>query len=126
VAEGSDRERVAFDRALMARIAAGDQTAFAGVAREQAPRLLRFVRSLLADSPAEAEEIVQEALLRLWRQAADWRPQGRISTWLHQVTYRLSIDSLRRSIRRWRSIRWRPNWKMPGRCRRRVSSRSTT
>ena len=96
VAEGPDREGIALDRALMARIAAGSEAAFAALAGEETPRLLRFARSLLAESPAEAEEIVQEALLRLWRQAAAWKPEGRVSTWLHQVAYRLAIDAVRR------------------------------
>ena len=93
---GQDRERIRADQSLMAAIADGDDTAFALVVGEASPRLLRFARSMLAASPAEAEEIVQEALLRLWQQAESWQPQGRISTWLHQVTYRLCIDSLRR------------------------------
>jgi RNA polymerase sigma-70 factor, ECF subfamily len=92
----SDSERIRLDQALMARIAAGDRDAFAGVARAYAPRLVRLARSILTASPAEAEEAVQEALLRLWRDAAKWQPVGRISTWLHQVTYRLCIDTLRR------------------------------
>jgi len=96
VAEDPESERVRIDEALMARVAAGDDAAFAVLVDDLAPRLLRFARSMLAESPAEAEEVVQEALLRLWQQAAKWQPHGRVSTWLHQVTYRLSIDSLRR------------------------------
>jgi RNA polymerase sigma-70 factor (ECF subfamily) len=45
---------------------------------------------------AEAEEVVQEALLRLWKQAATWEPNARIGTFLHQVAYRIAIDRLRR------------------------------
>jgi RNA polymerase sigma-70 factor, ECF subfamily len=96
VAEGAEQERIRLDQALMARIAAGDQSAFVTVAAAETPRLLRFAFSLLPDSPAEAEEIVQEALFRLWRQADGWRPRAKVATWLHQVVYRLAIDSLRR------------------------------
>ena len=39
---------------------------------------------------------MQEALIRLWQQAETWQPDGRISTWLHRVTYRLAIDVIRR------------------------------
>jgi RNA polymerase sigma-70 factor (ECF subfamily) len=92
----SDREQVLRDDALMQRIADGDRGAFAVVVGELSPRLLRFCRSVLTANPAEAEEVVQEALLRLWQQAGRWQPNGRISTWLHQVAYRLSIDSIRR------------------------------
>lgn len=91
-----DSERIRRDQALMAAVAAGDGTAFAALVKDHAPRLLRLTRSMLRTSPAEAEEIVQEALLRLWRQSTKWQPNGQVSTWLHQVAYRLAIDALRR------------------------------
>ncbi len=97
------QNRILADQALMVAIAGGDETAFARLIGELSPRLLRFARSMLAANPAEAEEVVQEALLRLWRQADTWQPNARVSTWLHQVTYRLCIDSLRRQ-RRWVAI----------------------
>ena len=94
--DARDRERIRADQNLMAAIAAGDTRAFARVVAEVSPQVLRFARSILVSSPGEAEEVLQEALLRLWQQAEDWQPQGRISTWLHRVTYRLCIDCLRR------------------------------
>jgi|SRR5581483_8827057 len=96
VAQGPDRERIRLDGELMARIAEGDQAAFAILVANETPRLLRLTRSLLSARPAEAEEIVQEALIRLWREAEAWRPDGKVATWLHRVAYRLSIDALRR------------------------------
>jgi RNA polymerase sigma-70 factor (ECF subfamily) len=87
--------RIHADQATMAAIAAGDDRAFARLAADETPKLLRFATTLLAGT-AEAEEVVQEALLRLWRQADSWQATGRVSTWLHQVTYRLSIDIIRR------------------------------
>jgi RNA polymerase sigma-70 factor (ECF subfamily) len=80
----------------MAAVAAGDDAAFARLVGLETPRLLRFARSILTASPAEAEEVVQEALVRLWQNAEAWQPNGRVSTWLHQVVYRLCIDSIRR------------------------------
>lgn len=91
-----DSERIRQDHALMAAVAAGDGRAFAALVKDHTPRLLRLTRSMLRTSPAEAEEIVQEALLRLWRQSAKWQPNGQVSTWLHQVAYRLAVDTLRR------------------------------
>ncbi len=91
-----DHERIRADQAKMAAIANGDEAAFARVVRDVAPVLLRFARATLTTSPAEAEEVVQEALVRLWQQAGSWQPEGRIATWLHRVAYRLCIDRLRR------------------------------
>ncbi len=96
VARADGPEGIRRDQGLMAAIAAGDEAAFATLVGEESPRLLRFARSLLAANPAEAEEVVQEALLRLWQQAETWEPNGRVSTWLHQVAYRLCIDNIRR------------------------------
>jgi RNA polymerase sigma-70 factor (ECF subfamily) len=94
-----DRERIRADHGLMAAIASGDETAFARLVGEQSPPLLRFTRTLLTAGTAEAEEIVQETFLRLWQQAGTWQPNGRVATWLHQVAYRLCIDTLRRRRR---------------------------
>jgi RNA polymerase sigma-70 factor (ECF subfamily) len=91
-----DRRTIAADRDLMVAIAAGDEAAFGRLVGAETPRLLRFARSILTAAPAEAEEVVQEALIRLWQYAGDWQPNGRVSTWLHQVVYRLCIDSNRR------------------------------
>lgn len=79
----------------MDAIAAGDEGAFARLVAGEAPRLLRFLSGLLGNV-AEAEEITQESLLRLWRQAPDWRPVARIGTWLHHIAYRQGIDLLRK------------------------------
>jgi RNA polymerase sigma-70 factor (ECF subfamily) len=91
-----DRAGIHADQELMAAIAEGDEAVFERLVRGLAPVLLRFARATLAASPAEAEEVVQEALIRLWQQAASWQPDGRISAWAYRVTYRLCIDRLRR------------------------------
>jgi RNA polymerase sigma-70 factor (ECF subfamily) len=91
-----ERPAIVADRDLMAAVASGDDAAFARLVGAETPRLLRFARSILTASPAEAEEVVQEALIRLWQYAGDWQPNGRVSTWLHQVVYRLCIDNIRR------------------------------
>ena len=91
-----DRGGIIADHALMAAVADGDGQAFERLVAAETPKLLRFARTLLTASPAEAEEVVQEALLRLWKMAPDWQPNARVGTWLHQVVYRLSIDNIRR------------------------------
>lgn len=91
-----DGDGIARDQARLARVAAGDEAAFAAIVGDETPRLLWFVASILGSGQPEAEEIVQEAMIRLWQQAETWQPDGRISTWLHRVAYRLAIDVLRR------------------------------
>lgn len=89
-----DRQRILADAALMGAIAGGDSAAFARLMRDLGPRLLRLAAPMLGDG-AEAEDVLQEAFLRLWRAAPDWRPSARIGTWLHTVVYRLALDRLR-------------------------------
>ncbi|WP_246429646.1 sigma-70 family RNA polymerase sigma factor [Prosthecomicrobium pneumaticum] len=93
--ESRNRAAIEADHALMQEVAAGDRGAFARLMAIEAPRLTRFAAATLTDL-AEAEEVVQEALVRLWQQAEAWQPNARLATWLHQVAYRLCIDRLRR------------------------------
>jgi RNA polymerase sigma-70 factor (ECF subfamily) len=76
-------------------IAEGDSAAFQRLIDREAPRLLRFARSLLG-SVEEAEDTVQDTFIRLWENAAKWTPEARVGTWLHRVCYNRAIDMLRR------------------------------
>ncbi len=79
----------------MARIAGGDAVAFSELVDTRLERVLAVARRMLGSS-AEAEDVSQEALLRLWRQAEKWDGgRAQISTWLYRVTVNLCIDRLR-------------------------------
>jgi len=85
------------DAELLAAYAAGDTAAARTLIEAQTPRLLALARRMLG-SEAEAEEVVQEAMLRLWRNAGNWRAgEARVSTWLYTVTRNLATDRLRRA-----------------------------
>ncbi len=81
--------------AEMRAIAAGDSAAFRRLIDRESPRLLRFALGMLG-SLEEAEDVVQEALVSLWENAAGWTPDARIGTWLYRVCYNRAIDRLRR------------------------------
>lgn len=84
------------DAALMGRIAGGDDTALRLLAERHTRRILRVAQKMLG-SPADADEIAQEALLRIWTHAGDWRPaRGAVTTWIYTIVYRLCLDRLRR------------------------------
>lgn len=85
------------DAALLARYARGDAGAARLLAERHGPVLLAYARRLLGGDTAEAEDVVQEAMLRLWRIAPDWQPgRARAGTWLYRVVSNLCIDRLRR------------------------------
>ena len=90
------RDSGSSDDAAMARIAGRDALAFARVVEAQLGLLHRVAYRMLGDA-AEAEDVAQEALLRLWASAERWRPgQAGIAAWLTRVAVNLCLDRLRR------------------------------
>ncbi|PTE13532.1 RNA polymerase subunit sigma [Fuscovulum blasticum DSM 2131] len=84
------------DEALLALYAAGDPVAARTLTLRLAPRVLGFAARLLGGDRAEAEDVTQEALLRLWRAAPGWRAgEAKVSTWLYRVVSNLATDRLR-------------------------------
>jgi len=78
------------------RIADGDPAASRALVARKLPRILGLAQRMLGDK-TEAEDVAQEAFLRVWRQAPKWRPgQARFDTWLHRVSLNLCYDRLRR------------------------------
>jgi len=85
------------DEALLVLYANGDPWAARALTLRLTPRLLGFAAWMLADR-TEAEDVTQEAMLRLWRMAPGWQQGGaRVSTWLYRVASNLCLDRLRKS-----------------------------
>lgn len=83
------------DAALVRAVAAGDRDAVAAIWDRFAPVLLGLARRVL-DDPADAEEVVQEVFVHLWKQAGRYDPsRSSVSTWLALVTRSRAIDRLR-------------------------------
>ena len=81
--------------ALLRRSATGDQQAFAALYDATSSRAyglaVRVVRN-----PAQAEEVVQEAYLEVWRTAARFDPaQGSAVSWLLTMVHRRAVDRVR-------------------------------
>ncbi|MBC7677058.1 MAG: RNA polymerase sigma factor [Rhodoferax sp.] len=88
------------DEALLVLYANGDSSGARLLTLRLVPRILGYAARLLNDR-AEAEDVAQEAMLRLWRVAPDWRQgEAKISTWLYRVTTNLCTDRLRLRMRR--------------------------
>jgi len=88
------------DEALMALTAARDERAFRLLMERHMARAIRLAERVVR-SPAEADEIGQDAFLRVWTGAASFDPRlGRFSTWLHRIVVNLALDRLRRPVHR--------------------------
>ena len=90
-----DEQRVR-DGILVARYSEGDPSAARELTVRHAPRILRMATHMLGNA-AEAEEVTQETMLRLWITAPDWQPgRATVSTWVWKVASNLCTDILRR------------------------------
>lgn len=84
------------DDVLLATYSEGAPTAARLLMDRHASRLMSFAVRMLGDRH-EAEDVVQEAMLRLWKIAPDWEPgRAQVSTWLYRVASNLCTDRLRK------------------------------
>ena len=87
------------DADLLARYALGDAGAARLLTVRLTPRAFSQAVRMLGDR-AEAEDVAQEAMLRLWRIAPDWRTgEAKVTTWLYRVVANLCTDRLRKRPR---------------------------
>lgn len=85
------------DHALMQRIAQRDSAAYRQLVGRHANRCLRVAERMLG-SRADAEDITQEACLKIWREAPRWQPQAKFSTWLYRVVLNACMDHRRKVV----------------------------
>ncbi|WP_425049992.1 RNA polymerase sigma factor [Psychromarinibacter sp. S121] len=84
------------DEALLIAYGNGDRDAARALTLRMTPRVLGYAARVLGDR-AEAEDVAQEAMLRLWRQAPKWRQgEAKVTTWLYRVVANLCTDRLRK------------------------------
>lgn len=88
------------DDALLVLYANGDATAARALTLRLLPVVLGYATRLLRDR-AEAEDVAQEAMIRLWRIAPDWRQgEAKVTSWLYRVVTNLCTDRQRSRRRR--------------------------
>jgi len=80
---------------LLGRVAKGDQRAFEQVFERVAAPVYGIVRRVLRD-PAQSEEIAQEVMLEIWRQAARFSVErGSALSWVMTIAHRRAVDRVR-------------------------------
>ncbi|WP_164515526.1 ECF RNA polymerase sigma factor SigK [Microbacterium sp. 10M-3C3] len=82
---------------LLARIAAGDQQAFAELYDLMSSRVFGLIRRVLVD-PSHSEEVLQEVFLEVWQSAGKFAPnRGQGRSWLLTIAHRRAVDRVRSS-----------------------------
>jgi RNA polymerase sigma-70 factor, ECF subfamily len=79
----------------MARIASGDEAAFAELYDQLAPTLYGIVLRVVRD-PAQSEEVTQEVFVELWRRASRFDlSRGGLRGWAVTIAHRRAVDVVR-------------------------------
>lgn len=79
----------------MARLAAGDRDALALLVRRHQRRVLELAYRTTGNH-ALAEDVAQEAFLRVWRSARRYKPTAEFTTWLYRIVVNLCLDAFKR------------------------------
>ena len=83
------------DEALLAGMAVGDQEAAVTLTRRYQRRVFGLAYSMTSDAGV-AEDVAQEAMIRVWRHAPVFDPRrGSVTSWVLTITRNLTIDALR-------------------------------
>ena len=86
------------DEALLVAFSNGDRDAARVLTRRLTPVVFGYAMRMLGGDRAEAEDVAQEAMLKLWKQSRSWRQgEAKVTTWLYRVVSNLCIDRHRRS-----------------------------
>jgi RNA polymerase sigma-70 factor (ECF subfamily) len=96
LADGDPR---AEDRALLAAHVSGDTEAFAELVRRHKDRLWAVALRTTGDRE-DASDALQDALVSAYRNAASYRGDAAVTTWLHRIVVNASLDALRRRAAR--------------------------
>jgi len=92
------------DEVLVVRYQSGDRAALAILVRRHQGPLYNFALRNVRERTA-AEDIVQEAFVRVAQSAGDFKADARFTTWVYTIVRNLCIDQLRKAVhRRHRSL----------------------
>ncbi|MDC1229258.1 sigma-70 family RNA polymerase sigma factor [Octadecabacter sp.] len=84
------------DADLLAAFAAGDRDSALTLTQRLTPRVMGQAFRMLGNR-AQAEDVAQDAMMRLWKIAPDWdADRAQVTTWLYRVVANLCTDVLRK------------------------------
>ncbi len=83
---------------LIRRARKGDSRAFEKLVQLHGDRIYSIALRIVGD-PSDAEDMAQEAFLRIWRGLEGFNMESKFSTWAYRLTTNVCIDFLRRESR---------------------------
>lgn len=86
------------EAALVARVAAREQAAFAELYALYRRRLARFLGRFLA-SPQTVDEVINDVMFVVWQDAARFELRSRVSTWIFGIAWHKALKALERQRR---------------------------
>ena len=78
---------------LLSRALLGDEAAFAGVVGPYERSLFRHCYRMMGSGP-DAEEALQDTLLRAWRRLETFDASGALGAWLYRIATNVCLDAL--------------------------------
>jgi RNA polymerase sigma-70 factor (ECF subfamily) len=88
---------------LVGAACAGDRAALNRLLAGARPRLLAVALRMVKDRD-DAEDVVQEALLKVCRHLTHFEARSAFTTWLHRIVVNAALDRLRRQQPRWERV----------------------
>jgi RNA polymerase sigma-70 factor (ECF subfamily) len=82
------------DEELLRRTAGGDRESFSQLVQAHQHRVVQLASRLL--SPEQAEDVAQDAFIRVYRAAGSFKPQAKFTTWLYRIVVNLCHDQRRK------------------------------
>jgi len=101
---------MADERRLIARAQSGDTAAFRALVERHQARAHALALRILR-SPSDAEEVAQDAFVRVWTALPGFRGESTFATWLHRIVARRAFDRVQ--VLRNRHARERPDEGLP-------------
>ncbi len=77
-----------------------DLEQFSRIVREYSPRMLSLALGIVGRRD-EAEDVVQDALVKAYEKFGSWRGEGALSTWLYRIVYTTAVSRVRSRGRVW-------------------------
>jgi len=82
------------DLDLMLRVRQGDAASFDELLRRYRLPLVQYLCRMVRDQ-ALAEDLAQEAFLRVYKARHRYRPEARVTTWLYRIATNLALNAIR-------------------------------